>query len=378
MSIYLDNSATTPLCSEAKNAVISALDDSFANPSSLHHRGINALSLLENSRKSVSDKLGCSPEEIYFTAGGTYSNNIAVFGAVSALRRKGNKIITSAVEHPSVENVMKKLENDGFNVVRIPVDCFGNVNKADIINEIDDKTILVSMMLVNNELGSILPVRDIKKYITMKKSPALLHCDAVQGFGKININAKTFGADLISVSSHKIHGPKGAGALYIKKGTRIVSPLLGGGQEKDISPGTQALPAIAGFGAAAEMLEKDCSQSLEKAKELRDYLVNELKKIDSVYINSGDDALPYIVNISVLGIPSQPMINFLSENGICVSGGSACSKGHRSSVLSNTGLSSERIDSAIRISMSRYTTKDELTTLVQFIDKATKTLRKSR
>ena len=157
-----------------------------------------------------------------------------------------------------------------------------------------------------------------------------------------------------------------------------MSPLLGGGQEKDISPGTQALPAIAGFGAAAEMLKKDCSQSLEKTKELRDYLVNELKKIDSVYINSGDDALPYIVNISVLGIPSQPMINFLSENGICVSGGSACSKGHRSSVLSGAGLSSERIDSAIRISMSRYTTKDELTTLVQFIDKATKTLRKSR
>ncbi len=375
MSIYLDNSATTPLCESAKKKMAFILDECWGNPSSIHHMGVIAKDELDKARKIIANKLSCREDELFFTSGGTESNNIAIFGAAEKMARRGNKIITTSAEHPSVENVMKALENKGFNVVRLPVHENGSINIQDLIREIDEKTILVSVMLVNNELGSINPVQLIKKAVMMKKSPALIHCDAVQGFGKLPIKAEKMCVDLMSISSHKIHGPKGAGALYIRKGINIVSPVYGGGQEKGVRSGTEAMPAICGFAAAAEELT-NIESKLESMKVLRDNFICKLEKIEGVKINSTPDALPYIVNFSVRGIPSQPMINYLSEREIYVSGGSACAKGHRSSTLLAAGLSPEDIDSAIRVSLSRYNTEEELDILCENISNALKELRK--
>ena len=377
MGIYLDNSATTQTGKKAKEKMLEAIDDCWGNPSSFHSCGIKAFDMLENARKILAEKLGCQSDEIFFTPGGTYSNNIAILGAVNAQKRKGKKIVTTCVEHPSVENVMKKLENDGFEVIRLKVDENCKISKRDLIDAIDENTILVSMMMVNNEVGSIMPIESIRKIVKSKNSPALIHCDAVQGFGKIDIDVNALGVDMLSVSSHKIHGPKGAGALYIKKGVRIVSPIFGGGQEKDIAPGTQAIPAIAGFAGAVEELDLNLKKTNGRIAELRDYFVEEIKKIDGIKINSPSDALAYIVNFSTDGILSQPMINFLSQNGVYVSGGSACAKGHRSGVLTEMGLPVERIDCAIRVSFSKNTTHKELEETVRLIRLATKKIRKA-
>ncbi len=375
MAIYLDNSATTPLCESAKKKIAYMLDECWANPSSIHHLGVQAKDELDKARKIIAEKISSREDEIVFTSGGTESNNIAIFGAVEKLKKRGNKIITSSIEHPSVENCMKVLETKGFNVVRLPVGENGAINIQDLIREVDEKTILISVMLVNNELGAINPVQLIKKAVMMKNSPAFIHCDAVQGFGKLPIKVQKLGVDLMSISSHKIHGPKGAGALFVRKGVSIVSPVSGGGQEKGLRSGTEAMPAICGFAAAAEEIT-EIENNLENVKKIRDGLIEKLEKIDGVVINSKKDALPYIINFSVTGIPSQPMINFLSEREIYVSGGSACAKGHRSTALLGAGITPERIDSAIRVSLSRFNTDDELNTLAENILLATKTLRR--
>ena len=375
MAIYLDNSATTPLCESAKKKIAYMLDECWANPSSIHHLGVQAKDELDKARKIIAEKISAREDEIFFTSGGTESNNIAIFGAVEKLKKRGNKIITSSIEHPSVENCMKVLETKGFNVVRLPVGENGAINIQDLIREVDEKTILISVMLVNNELGAINPVQLIKKAVMMKNSPAFIHCDAVQGFGKLPIKVQKLGVDLMSISSHKIHGPKGAGALFVRKGVSIVSPVSGGGQEKGMRSGTEAMPAICGFAAAAEEIT-EIENNLENVKKIRDGLIEKLEKIDGVVINSKKDALPYIINFSVTGIPSQPMINFLSEREIYVSGGSACAKGHRSTALLGAGITPERIDSAIRVSLSRFNTDDELDTLAENILLATKTLRR--
>ncbi len=375
MGIYLDNSATTPLCKSAQKKIAYILDECWGNPSSVHHLGVLAKEELDNARKVIASRLFCREDEVYFTSGGTESNNIAIFGAVQKMARRGNKIITSSLEHPSVENAMKCLENKGFNVVRLPADENGSINIQDLIREVDEKTILVSIMAVNNELGSINPVELIKKAVMMKKSPALIHTDAVQAFGKLPLKAEKLGVDLMSISSHKIHGPKGAGALYIRKGVNILSPVYGGGQEKGIRSGTEAMPAICGFSAAAEELT-NIEKNLEKIKLLRDDFVNKLEKLEGIEINSKPVSLPYIVNFSATGIPSQPMINYLSEREIYVSGGSACAKGHRSTALLAAGVSVQRIDSAIRVSLSRFNTEEELDILCENIENALKELRK--
>lgn len=377
MSIYLDNSATTAVCENAKEKMLAAINDSWGNPSSFHKKGIQALELLEEARKRTAQIIGAESEEIFFTPGGTFSNNIAILGAVNAHKRKGRKIVTTSVEHPSVENVMKKLESDGFEVVRLSVDENCMISKTDLLNAIDENTILVTVMAVNNEVGSVMPIDFIKKAVRSKNSPALIHCDCVQAFGKMQINVEKLGIDMLSVSSHKINGPKGAGALFLRKGVRILSPISGGGQEKGIAPGTQAMPAIAGFLGAMQELPLKTDEAKAKMTVLRDMFVKELKKIDGIEINSPHDATPYIVNFSVLGIPSQPMINYLSQNGVYVSGGSACSKGHRSRVLEQMKLSPERIDSAIRASFSRFTTKQELKEAVELISLAQKKLKKA-
>ena len=375
MEIYLDNSATTKVCREAADAMMKMLTENYGNPSSLHKKGVEASVSLEKARETVANALSCSKEEIFFTTSGTTANNTAIFGAVNANRRKGNRIITTSLEHPSVNECMKRLEEQGFEIIRLKPDINGAFSPMELMNAINQKTILISIMAVNNEIGTINPINQIKTAVKRASSQALIHVDAVQGFGKIPLNPAKAGIDLLTVSSHKIHGPKGAGALYIRKGVKIQPHVVGGGQEKGIFSGTEALPAIVGFASAVKSLP-NLNAELSDKKELRDYFVKEVTKIGGVHINSPADALPYIINLSVLGIPSQTIVNSLSEKEIYVSAGSACKKGHRSEVLTAIGLDGKRIDSAIRISLSRYTTKHDMDDVVKAIDDIVKRIRR--
>ena len=374
MEAYLDNSATTKPCAGAKKRINEALDSLWGNPSSLHDIGLSAEILLGDARKAVSSLLSCKESELYFTSGGTESNNIALFGAANAMKKKGKRLIVSSVEHPSVSRVFNKLEQEGFEVVRIPVDRFGVVSVSSLEKAIDENTVLFSMMAVNNELGSVEPIEKLSKIVKEKRSPALVHVDAVQAFGKIPLNVKKLGIDLMSVSAHKIHGVKGAGALFVRDGVHLAPHVFGGGQEKNVRPGTEPLPAIAAFYGAAE--EVNIKKTLPVVTALRDEFVSELSKIDDIVINSGNDALPYIVNISLPGRPSEVVLNFLSSKRIFVSSGSACAKGHRSPTLTAAGLETELINSSLRISLSRFTTKKELDFCLEGLESAIKAIRK--
>ncbi|MCR4747898.1 MAG: cysteine desulfurase [Clostridiales bacterium] len=374
MECYFDNSATTRPTQGVIDAMVSVLADDFGNPSSLHRVGDAASVRLEEARGTVAMALGCMPEEVYFTSGGTESNNIAVFGAAHALRRRGNRIVTSCVEHPSVLECMKRLEEEGFEVVYLPVDGNGRVPEESLKESINEKTILVSLMLVNNEVGSIQPVKEAADAIKSAGAPALLHTDAVQAFGKLPFKVTSLGVDLLTISSHKVHGPKGQGALFVKKGTRLVPYVLGGGQEGGIRSGTHGMPGIAGFAAAVSELG-DIEANAEKVAGLKEQLLSELTEIDGLAVNSPAQ-FPYILNISIPGIPSEVLRNFLSESGVYVSTGSACSKGHRSYVLTAMGLDTKVIDSAIRISFCRFNTEEETDCLAQSLLRANKTLRK--
>lgn len=374
MEVYLDNSATTPICKKARDRMVASIENIWGNPSSLHEKGIEADILLRQARKKLCELLSCTEKEIVFTSGGTEGNNLAVFGAAYQNKRKGNRVITSAVEHPSVQKAFDRLGEEGFEVIRIPTDSKGLISLSELENAVNEKTILVSIMAVNNEVGTIEPIEEIAKIVRRKASPALIHVDAVQAFGKLPLLSKKLGIDLMTVSSHKIHGPKGVGALFIKEGTKLHSVAVGGGQERDIRPGTEPMPAIAGFfGAMEELKIKD---SLSKLSDLRYYLVAELKKRDFVTINSPENALPYIVNLSLKGLRSETVLNFLSDMEIYVSSGSACSKGHKSPVLTAMGLENDIIDSSLRVSMSRFTTKEQLDYFLEGIDTAMKVIKK--
>ena len=374
MECYFDNSATTKPCQEAVDAAVDALTNRWGNPSSLHKPGDDANRFLTECRKTVAATLRAQPEEIVFTGCGTDSNNLAIFGSALALRRRGKRIVTTDIEHPSVEEPMKRLEEFGFEVVRLPVDSAGTVSKADLTDAVTPKTILVSMMMVNNEVGSIQPVKAAAAAVRRAGAPALIHTDCVQAYGKMPLNPKQLGVDLLSASGHKIHGPKGVGFLYVRKGVRLKPYLLGGGQERGLRSGTEAMPNIAGFAAAAAAVG-DLSANRAHVQALRDSLVEQVQGV-GVVVNSAKEALPYVLNLSVPGIPSEVLRNFLSERGIYVSTGSACSKGHRSRVLQEMGLSPERIDSAVRISFSRYNTQEEVDYTAAAIREAIATLRK--
>lgn len=374
LEVYLDNSATTKPCPGARKRLLEAVDLLWGNPSSLHQKGLEAQLLLEGARAFIAKCLSCRESELYFTSGGTESNNLAVFGAAKAMRHKGKRIVVSSVEHPSVSRAFDKLESDGFTVVRLPVDRFGVVPVEEIENAVDESTVLVSMMAVNNELGSVEPVEALSRIVKEKHSPALIHVDAVQAFGKLPLNVKKLGVDLMSVSAHKIHGTKGAGALFVKDSVHLAPHIFGGGQEKNVRPGTEPLPAIAAFFGAAE--ELDIKKSLPAVTALRDGFVKKLSALDGVVINSGENALPYIVNISLPGRPAEAVLNLLSSRGIYVSSGSACAKGRRSPTLTAAGLESERVNSSLRISLSRFTTADELDFCLEGIEEALRAIRK--
>lgn len=374
MEIYLDNSATTQVCPDAVKAIMPLLTDNYGNPSAVHKKGVAAMQELSRSRSRIAEVLSVSPEEIYFSHSGTLANNTAVFGAVEARKNMGRRIVTTAIEHPSVMRCMDILSARGFEVVKLKPSNNGAISPDQLIGAVNRGTILVSIMLVNNETGAINPVELIQRAVKRVNSPAIIHVDAIQAFGKLPIKPSRMGIDLLTMSGHKIHGPKGVGALYIRKGLNIRPVVYGGGQEGNMFSGTEPLPAIAGFGAAAAALP-DIKAELRIMTELRNYVLERVVKISGVEINSPRDGLPYIINLSVRGIPSQVLINFLGERGIYVSAGSACKKGHRSEVLKAMGLAPNIIDSAIRVSMSRYTTKEEMDIFIKALSDAAASIR---
>ena len=375
--IYLDNSATTKVCAEAAEKAMQMMTECYGNPSSLHSKGFEAQKEMELARQRAAELLSVEKDEIYFTSGGTESNNTALFGAAKALCRRGNRIVTTAVEHSSVMESAQRLEKEGFEVVYLTPDSSGHISKEALTSVIDKQTILVSMMAVNNETGAILPIETVRRIIDRAGAPALFHVDGVQAFGKIPLKLKKLGVDLFSASSHKIHGPKGAGILYVRKGARILPLHYGGEQEKKLRPGTEAIPLICAMGEAIEALPP-MDRELAQMKELNAYCREKLSVIQSVRFNSGEDALPYILNFSVVGIRSETMLHYLAERNIFVSSGSACAKGKKSHVLSALGLPPERIDSAVRVSFSRYNTKEDIDELCKEVANADITLARSR
>lgn len=361
---YLDNSATTAVSEKSAEKALLMMTSKYANPSSLYHFGLDAEKEVEHSREVIAKSLGVNADEIFFTSGSTESNNTVLFSCAKKRRRDGNKIIVSSIEHSSIMDSAKELENSGFEVIYLPVEKDGTVSPLTLSNAVDEKTILVSIMAVNNEIGSINPIKSLSK-IVKSRSSAYFHCDAVQGYGKIELKPAKWDCDFMSVSGHKVHAPKGVGALYIKKGTKFNPLLFGGEQQKKIRPGTENVPAICAFGTAVE--EFDIKGNYEYIKELNRYTKEKLSKNDEIVINSDENALPYLINISVKGIRSETMLHYLEQFGICVSSGSACAKGKKSHVLSALGKQDELIDSALRISFSKYNTYDDIDALVNHL-----------
>lgn len=359
VNVYLDNSATTKPCESAVKKVIEMCTDNFGNPSSLHLCGYNAKKELDDARRTLASVLSCSENEVYFTSSGTIANNTAIMGTVRTKKREGKKIITTMLEHPSVLKHFELLSEQGFETVFLKPDNKGKISLEELSNVVDDNTILVSVMAVNNEVGSIQDISKIKGIIKSKNSNAYFHCDAVQAFGKIPLKPKKMGIDLMSMSAHKIHGIKGAGALFVNSSSRLLPSIVGGGQENGLISGTEPMPAICAFAAAVKDIG-NIEKNLDYVSAVKKHFIEKIEKADGIYINSTDDSLPYIINISVEGVPSQVMLNSLSSMGIYVSAGSACAKGHRSEVLTSMGVSPKLIDSAIRISLAKTTTENDM------------------
>ena len=374
--VYLDNSATTMPCEAAIQNINYALNKVWGNPSSLYDFGFKAQLLIDDTRKTLSSILKCREDELYFVGSGTEGNNTAIFGAAYARRKRGKRIVTTAIEHPSVLETVKRLENDGFEVVTIKPQENGAVGIDQLKNAITKDTILVSIMLVNNETGAVQPVKQASRIIKDVGAPALLHCDGVQAFGKMPINLSELGVDLFTASGHKIHGPKGIGILYIKKGVTVKPLITGGGQEKNMRSGTESVPLIYGLKGALDSLG-NINENLKSQRELWQYAKDTLLDTSFVTINSSDDALPYILNVSVQGYRSETLLHFLESLGVYVSSGSACAKGEGSYVLREMGLSNPRVDSALRISFSRFNTKEDVDQLKQALITATQKLRRS-
>lgn len=362
--VYLDNSSTTRVCETAAAKVMELMTENYGNPSSLHALGFRAEQALTQARRSVAAALGAKEEEVFFTSGGTESNNLAIFGAAYARKRMGMHIVTTQIEHPSVANAVRQLEKEGWEVTWLQPDREGHIAPEAVLEAVRPDTTLVSMMAVNNEVGTILPIEAAARAIALKKAPALLHVDAVQAFGKLDTKPEWKKIDLMSISAHKIHGPKGVGALYVRKGIRIQPHSFGGGQERGIRPGTEALPAIGGFGAAVEALPV-VGESSKHAQELAAACREKLRALPGVALNSPEDALPYIVNFSAGAVRAETMLHFLAARGVYVSSGSACSKGKQSPVLEAMQLPKERIQSALRVSFSRFNTLEDVDALIE-------------
>ena len=373
MEHYLDNAATTKVCDEAAQAALAAMTENYGNPSSTHTKGREANRLLEKARKQVSAALGCTPGELIFTSCGSESDNWAIINGAEAMRRRGKHIISSAVEHDAVRRSLDELESRGFEVTRLAPDEKGGVSLDSVVSALRDDTILVSLMLVNNETGAVTDISSIARAVKKACPAALVHTDAVQGFMKVPFSAKTLGADMISISGHKIHAPKGIGALYIKNGVKLKPFIVGGSQETGRRAGTEAMPQIAAFGAACEIAQAGMAENIARMQSLRERAVQRLsREIPELVLIGGGS--PHILSISLPGWRSEVLMNYLEATEVYVSRSSACKKGGRSHVLEAMGLSSRVIDGAIRIGLSRFTTEEDIDALCSALKEAHDTL----
>ena len=370
MDIYFDNAATTKVCSEAIEVMLRVMRDDYGNPSSSHYMGRRAARELDDARENVAAALGAKPEEIYFTSGGTESDNWAVSCAAEASKHSGKHIITSSIEHDAVGNPVKKLEGMGWDVTYLAPDAHGRISADAFAEALREDTVLASIMLVNNETGALNPIYEYSKEVGRRRLGTVIHTDAVQGLCKIPFTAKSLGADLITVSAHKIHGPKGAGALYINNRVKLPPMLLGGGHEKGKRAGTEALPAIAGFGEAARIGRAVQEEAADAVRRLREYTVFRIKEEIPEAVVIGDGDSPYLLSLSLPGYKSEVLMSFLEGEGICVSKSAACKKGARSRTLEAMRLNNSIIDGALRVSFSRYNTQAEAECFVESLKKA--------
>lgn len=376
--IYLDNSATTKPLAEVNQAIADALSLEWGNPSSLHHLGVIAEKIRENARNSVAKALYVDSREIFFAPSGTIATNVAISGTILAKKRNGNHIVTTAVEHSASWNTVKAWEAEGYTVDVVEPSMDGKDFAEQMASKVKDNTILVTMMHVNNETGTIFPVEEAARLCKEKNPKISVHVDAIQSFLKIPFSLKNSSIDLLSISGHKVHGPKGIGALFIRKGTKVKPILYGGGQENGYFPGTESIPLVAGFGKAVEILSEGTSEAFQLAREKQQFLVDRLNQVSGIEVLSPANGSPYITACTLPGILSENTLHFLEARNVYVSSGSACSKGKQSRTLAGFHLDPKKSEGYIRASINRFTTKNELEILVDGLKEATISLQRKR
>ncbi len=376
--IYFDNAATTQVDADVVALMTQVMREDYGNPSSLHTRGVQAQLLIERAQKQLLSALGAKNGQLLFTSGGTEANNLALFGGADAKKRRGNRIVTTSMEHSSVLSAMRELSRRGFELIEISPEADGRVSVDKLLEACNAQTILVSMMLVNNEVGSLQPVAEVARLLRAKAPNALLHTDAVQGFGKISFSVSSLGVDMLTLSGHKIHAPKGVGALYLADRVRITPLLFGGSQQRGLRPGTESVPMIAALGLAAKNATERLTENRARALATKETLISGLSALPNVTLNSpAENCSPFLLNCSSLGYRSETLLHFLASQGIYVSSGSACSKGAKSHVLTAMGKSPREIDSALRISLCENNTPQEAERFCQALRLAMQSLRQA-
>lgn len=364
MECYFDNSASTRVLDSVKDIVVKTMTEDYANAAAKHRKGMEAEQYIREARKIIAGTLKAAEKEILFTSGGSESNNMALIGTALANQRAGRHIISTAVEHPSVYNPLTYLEELGFEITFLPVDHNGHISLQQLEESIRPDTILVSVMYVNNEVGAVEPIEEISRIIKAKNPSVIFHVDAIQAYGKYVIRPKKQGIDLLSVSGHKIHGPKGVGFLYIRSGVKIKPLIYGGGQQNNLRSGTENVPGAAGLGVAAKEMYTNHEEKIRRLTELKDYMTDRLGEIEGTSINSkkGAESAPQIVSVSFEGVRSEVLLHALEDKGIYVSSGSACSSHHPgiSGTLKEIGVAQKYLDATIRISFGIFNTKEEI------------------
>lgn len=365
MEVYLDNSATTRCYTEVGELVYKVMCLDYGNPSSMHRKGVDAEHYIKDAKEILAKILKVNAKEIYFTSGGTESDNLAIIGVARANKRRGNHLITSSIEHPAILNTMRYLEEEeGFRVSYLPVDSMGRIKLEALKEALCDETILVSVMYVNNEVGAVQPIDEAVRIVKEYNPDILFHSDAVQGFGKYKIYPKRQKIDLLTGSGHKIHGPKGTGFLYVSEKVKIKPIMFGGEQQKNVRSGTENVPGIAGLGLAAKMIYHDLDMKTALMRELKEYFIEGIEKIENTTVHgmTDENSAPHIISVGFAGIRSEVLLHTLEDKGIYVSSGSACASNHPaiSGVLKGIGAGKEYLDATIRFSMSEFTTREEI------------------
>ncbi len=382
MEAYFDNSATTRVLDSVKDIVVKTMTEDYANPAAKHRRGMEAEQYIRMARTEIARTLRVSEKEILFTSGGSESNNLALIGGALANQRAGKHIISTGIEHPSVYRPLEYLEEIGFEITFLPVDRNGHISLEELQKSLREDTILVSVMYVNNEVGAVEPVEEISRIIRKKNSATLFHVDAIQAYGKYIIRPQKQGIDLLSVSGHKIHGPKGVGFLYIRDGVKIKPMIYGGGQQRDMRSGTENVPGVAGLGVAAREMYRDHEAKIARLTDLKDYMIDRVSELEGVTVNSkkGEGSAPQIVSVSFEGVRSEVLLHALEERGIYVSSGSACSAHHPgiSGTLKGIGVAQKLLDATIRFSFGIFNTKEEIDYCMDVLKELLPVLRKYR